>query len=136
TVEQDLILLVAAAIDGHARRATDVERAQVAPGAGLDHAGRGPGDLERVTALSGNVVDQLIREGLAAAGRLGLQRRDGCGDGDGIGNGAELQLDVDACLVQTFEDDVLPHELLEARLLDTHYVSPGREERSQVTARL
>jgi hypothetical protein len=133
-VEQDFVLAAAAAVDGEARGAADVERTQVAPAAGLEDAGRGPGDLEGVAALCGEVGDEFVGEGGVAVGGFGLELGERGVDVDGFGDGADLELDVEAGFFERLEDDVGADDAAEAVLFDSDVLGGGFEKRCGVEA--
>ena len=114
TVEQHFVFTGAAAVYGEAGGAADVEGTEIAPAASLEDAGRGPGDLERIAALRGQIGEELRIQRRIAVGGFGLQLRDGGVDGNGVGHGADLELDVEAGLVERLEDYVVPNDAAEA----------------------
>ena len=78
----------------------------------------------------------MIGEGRIAIGRFGLQRRDGGVDGDRIGDGADLELDIKASFIEGLENDVFADDAAEAIAGDTEGVGSGFEQGRVVEAEI
>ena len=75
-IHKHFVFAATAAVDREAGGAADIEGPQITPTAGFEHARGGPCDLKRVTALGGQVGDQLICDGGIAVGGFRLQGGD------------------------------------------------------------
>src|SRR5205807_3204828 len=95
--------------------------------AGGDGTGNQCDERGKVAAIQREVGDLVRIDGSAGLAGLGVYGHRGCGDGNLLGSGADIQSDVGTAVVGGIEDDSRHDAGFESGMIDLHAVRAGRK---------